>query len=166
MFRISVFFFIVLFMTLLKISQVFIWHFIFKKVIMHGHFRCKCKCYLYSSVPTKGKKKSQWFSPFMAVIPFLGFPGGMPVVKNLPANAGVTGDWGDSWVQKIPWRRKWQLTLVFLSEKSHRQRSLEGYSPWACKRVEHNLATRQQQTNKKNFWKKTARHLENKYKYL
>jgi len=90
----------------------------------------------------------------------------VPVVKNLPANAGATGDWGDSWVQKIPWRRKWQLTLVFLSEKSHRQRSLEGYSPWACKRVEHNLATRQQQTNKKKFWNKTARHLENKYKYL
>ena len=27
--------------------------------------------------------------------------------------------------QKIPWRRKWQLTLVFLPGKSHRQRSLQ-----------------------------------------
>ena len=34
------------------------------------------------------------------------------------------------WVQKIPWRRKLQPTPVFLSGKSHRQRSLAGYSPW------------------------------------
>ena len=45
----------------------------------------------------------------------------------------------DPWVGKIPWKRKWQPTLVFL--KSHRQRSLAGYSPWGCKRVGHNLAT-------------------------
>ena len=30
------------------------------------------------------------------------------------------------WVGKIPWRRKWQPTLVFLPEKSHGQRSLVG----------------------------------------
>ena len=33
------------------------------------------------------------------------------------------------WVGKIPWRRKWQPTPVFLSEKFHGQRSLAGYSP-------------------------------------
>ena len=32
---------------------------------------------------------------------------------------------------------------VFLPEKSHRQRSLSG--PWGCKRVGHNLATKQEQ---------------------
>ena len=37
------------------------------------------------------------------------------------------------WVWKISRRKKWQLTLVFLPEGSHRQRSLEGYSPWARK---------------------------------
>ena len=31
-------------------------------------------------------------------------------------------------VKKIPWRRKWQLTLIFLPGKSHGQRSLVGYS--------------------------------------
>ena len=36
----------------------------------------------------------------------------------------------DPWVGKIPWRRKWQLTPVFLPGKSHGQRSLAGYSPW------------------------------------
>ena len=34
---------------------------------------------------------------------------------------------------EIPWRRKWQPTLVFLSGKPHGQRSLAGYSPWRCK---------------------------------
>ena len=31
------------------------------------------------------------------------------------------------WVRKIPWRRKWQPTPVFLSEESHGRRSLVGY---------------------------------------
>ena len=44
------------------------------------------------------------------------------MVKNLPA-----------WVRKIPWRRKWQPTPVFLPGKSHGQRSLMGYRPWDCR---------------------------------
>ena len=43
----------------------------------------------------------------------------------------------DPWVRKIPWRTRWQSTLVFLPGKSHGQRSLVGYSPWGCKRVGH-----------------------------
>ena len=35
----------------------------------------------------------------------------------------------DSWVRKIPWRRKWQPTPGFLPGESHGQRSLVGYSP-------------------------------------
>ena len=37
------------------------------------------------------------------------------------------------WVRKIPWRRRRQPAPVFLPEKFHGQRSLEGYSPWGCK---------------------------------
>ena len=37
---------------------------------------------------------------------------------------------------KIPWRRKWQSTPVFLPGKSHGQRSLAGYSPWGCKELD------------------------------
>ena len=33
------------------------------------------------------------------------------------------------WFGKIPWRRKWQPTPVFLPGKSHGQRNLAGYSP-------------------------------------
>ena len=42
----------------------------------------------------------------------------------------------DPWVWKIPWRRKWQPTPVFLPGKSHGQRSLAGYSPWGCKELD------------------------------
>ena len=34
------------------------------------------------------------------------------------------------WVRKVPWRRAWQPTPVFLPGDSHGQRSLEGCSPW------------------------------------
>ena len=34
---------------------------------------------------------------------------------------------------KIPWRREWQPTPVFLPGEFHGQRSLAGYSPWGCK---------------------------------
>ena len=40
--------------------------------------------------------------------------------------------------------RKWQHTPVLLPGKSHRQRSLAGYSPWGCKRVGHDFVTKQQ----------------------
>ena len=34
-----------------------------------------------------------------------------------------------NWVGKIPWRRAWQPTPVFLPEESHRQRRVAGDSP-------------------------------------
>jgi len=70
-----------------------------------------------------------------------GFPGGS-VVKNLPASARDMGLIPKS--GRLPWRRKWQPTPVFLPGKSHGQRSLAGYSPWSC-RVGHDLVTKQQQ---------------------
>ena len=39
----------------------------------------------------------------------------------------------DPGVGKIPWRRTWQSTPVFLPGESHDQRSLAGYSPWGHK---------------------------------
>ena len=44
------------------------------------------------------------------------------------------------WFRKIPWKRAWKPTQVFLLGKSHGQRSLVGYSPWGHKRVRHNWA--------------------------
>ena len=40
------------------------------------------------------------------------------------------------WVGKIPWRRAWQPTPVFLLGESPGQRSLAGYSPWGHKELD------------------------------
>ena len=45
------------------------------------------------------------------------------MVKNLPAMQEM---WAQSQGRKDPWRRKWQPTPVYLSGKSHGQRSLAG----------------------------------------
>ena len=58
----------------------------------------------------------------------MGFPGGS-VVKNMPAVQSHRRHRFDPWVGKIPWRKAWQLTPVFLPGESHGQRSVEGYSP-------------------------------------
>ena len=55
------------------------------------------------------------------------------VVKNLPAKVGCKRGGFYPWVGKIPWRRAWQPTPVFLPGESHGQRSLVGYSPWGHK---------------------------------
>ena len=39
-------------------------------------------------------------------------------------------------VAKIPWRRNWQPTPVFLPEESHGWRSLAGHSQWGCKELD------------------------------
>ena len=40
------------------------------------------------------------------------------------------------WVGKIPWRKKWQPTPVFLPGEFHGQRSLLGYSSWGHKEAD------------------------------
>ena len=55
----------------------------------------------------------------------LGFPGGSVVKNLLPMQETQVG----SWVENIPWRRKWQPAPAFLPGKSHGQRSLASYSP-------------------------------------
>ena len=64
----------------------------------------------------------------------LGFPGGS-VVKNPTAMQEIRVR---SLVGKIPWKRTWQPTLVFLPGEYHRQRILVGYSPYiGSQRVGH-----------------------------
>ena len=57
------------------------------------------------------------------------FPDG-PVSDSAPQ---CRGPGFDPWVGKIPWRRTWQSTPVFLLGEFHRQRSLAGSSPWGRK---------------------------------
>ena len=53
------------------------------------------------------------------------------MIKSLPGNEGGAFD---PWVGKILWRRKCQPTPVFLPRKSHRQKSLAGYSTWGSQK--------------------------------
>ena len=69
------------------------------------------------------------FKDIVMCIPF-GLTSLAQSVKNLPAMQ-------ETWVrflgQKMPWRRKWQSSPVFLPGKSHGQRSVVGSSPWGLK---------------------------------
>ena len=46
------------------------------------------------------------------------------------------------WVGKIPWRRKWQPTPLFLPVKYDGQRCPVSYSTWDHKRIGHDLGTK------------------------
>ena len=59
----------------------------------------------------------------------LGFPGGSSGKEPACQCRRRKRCRSNPWVGKIPWRRAWQPTLVFLPGESHRQRSLVGYSP-------------------------------------
>ena len=65
---------------------------------------------------------------YISICRIWGFPGG-PVVKNPPAIQEPQEAWVRSLGWKIPWRRAWQPTPVFLPGESHGQRSLVSYSP-------------------------------------
>ena len=69
----------------------------------------------------------------------MGFHGGLDG-KESSCNARDLGSF-DPWVRKIPWRREWLPTPVFLPGKSHGQGSLAGYSSWGHKRVGHGWVT-------------------------
>ena len=60
-----------------------------------------------------------------------------PLVKNLSLHTGdrceICGF--NPWVRKIPCRRKWQPTPVFLPGEFHGQRSL-GYNHWGHKELD------------------------------
>ena len=56
----------------------------------------------------------------------LGFPGGS---EGKESALQCRGPGFDPLVGKIPWRREWQPTSIFLPEEFHGQKSLAGYSP-------------------------------------
>ena len=66
----------------------------------------------------------------------MGFPGGA-CGKELACQCRRLKILGFSpWVGKIPWRRAWQPTPVFLSGDSHGERNLVGYTPWGSKELD------------------------------
>ena len=49
----------------------------------------------------------------------------------------------DPWIGKVPWRKAWQHTPVFLPGEFHGQKRLTGYSPWGLKEMAANEPTSQ-----------------------
>ena len=63
----------------------------------------------------------------------MGFPGGASSKEPTCQCRRCKRRGFDPWVGKIPWRRAWQPTPVFLPGEFHGQRNLAGYSPWGHK---------------------------------
>jgi len=74
---------------------------------------------------------------------YLGFPGDTSSKESTYQSRRCKICRLDPWVGKIPWRRKWLCTPVFLPGESHAQKSLVGYSLWGHKEsdmTEHSTA--------------------------
>ena len=67
---------------------------------------------------------------------FQGFPGGASGKEPVCQCRRRKRHEFNPWVRKIPWRRAWQPTPVFLPGESHGQRSLVVYSPWGHKELD------------------------------
>ena len=95
-------------------------------------------CYSWPHLSLKLLKHGElWVHLYLFPPTHMGFPDDS-VVKYLPTDAGDIKF--DPWAGKISWRKKWQLSPVFLPGKSHGQRSLVGYSPRGSQRVGHDWA--------------------------
>ena len=77
----------------------------------------------------------------MGLILTAGFAGGTCGKESLCQRRRHERHRFDPWLRKIPWRRAWQPTPVFLSGESHGQRSLAGYSPRGCTELDVTEAT-------------------------
>ena len=70
----------------------------------------------------------------MALLVMLYYSVGLsPWLRSRESTCHCKGYALNPWIRDIPWRRKFQPSLVFLPGKSHGQRSLVGYSPWGHK---------------------------------
>ena len=68
-------------------------------------------------------------SKIITSVQSVGFPGGASGKEPASQNRRHNRHEFNPWVRKIPWRRTWQPTPVFLPGESHGQRSLVGSGP-------------------------------------
>ena len=117
----------------------------------HGHIWVGSRSWWWMGKPgvlqsTGSQRVGQdWATELNWIYISLGFPGGATGKEDTCQCRRQKRPRFYPWVGKIPWRRKWQSTPVFLPGESHGQRSLVSYSPWGCKGVRHDWATKQQQ---------------------
>ena len=70
------------------------------------------------------------------------------------------------WVRKIPCRREWLCTPVFLPGESHGQKGLAGYSPQGCKESDATEALQHTSTQAPRLWHPVTTVPENEYNSL
>ena len=74
------------------------------------------------------------FALWSSFLRVLYYPKGLPHCRQILYQLNYQGRPGfNTRAGKISWRREWQPTPAFLPGESHRQRSLECYSPGGCK---------------------------------
>jgi hypothetical protein len=115
-----------------------------------AHQGLKIKSETKESLPHQLQYKQNrvpvWREPFCFSLSYylpsyyIGFPGGTSGKESSCQCGRCKKRRFDPWVGKMPWRRKWQLNLIFLPGKFHGRRSLAGYHPWSRKRVGYDLA--------------------------
>ena len=93
-----------------------------------------------SQIPQPRATFWSWGSSPRILLPFLnwastcmGFPGGASGKEPSHQRRRHQTRGFDLRVGKIPWRRAWQPSPVFLPGESHGERRLAGYSPWGHK---------------------------------
>ena len=100
-----------------------------KRLLLHSHF-CNISrfCLQHSSIII--------YSILILPASIAGWPSGASGKESAHQCRWCKRQGFNPLVGKIPWRRKWQPTPVFLPGKSHGLRSLAGYSPWGHKELD------------------------------
>ena len=71
----------------------------------------------------------------ISLIPTQQLSVGFHSISESKGSACTAGDQVDPWVRKIPWRREWLPTPVFLTAEFHGQRSVVGYRSIASQKA-------------------------------
>ena len=91
--------------------------------------------------PTWRKEGKSFKTILWGIVAFQGFPGGASGKEPTCQCRRLKRHGFISQVGRIPWRRVWQPTPVFLPGESHGQRSLAGFSPQGRKESDTTEAT-------------------------
>ena len=94
--------------------------------------------------------------------PYLGFPGGASGKEPIGQSRRHKRHRFNHWFGKIPWRRAWQPTPIFLPGESHGQRSLAVYGLWGLQGVRHDWASENLIDHRNSApWRQPTQNLQN-----
>ena len=89
----------------------------------------------FHQMPTR-QKQSHWTLKNSYIVPWFIFTTLVACKDSKETACNEGRPRFDPWIEKIPWRREWLPSPVFLPGESHGLRSLVGYSPWGHKKLD------------------------------